>query len=81
MRRLCLGVVCWLMLSAHTWMPGDEIGVFSLLEVDQTALMAVKLAVGDHVQAAFTQERIASDAIDAALTVDDVLAIDIAIAG
>jgi hypothetical protein len=55
----------------------DWKGINGWVSLDKIQLAAIVLALGDHIEELFSAERVASNLIDAAPTVEAVLAVDI----
>lgn len=59
----------------------DWKGADGWVSLDKAQLAAIVFALGDHIEELFSTERVASDLIDAATTVNAVLAVDITLGG
>jgi len=59
----------------------DWKGTNGWVSLDKTQLAAIVLALGDHIEELFSAERVASNLIDVATTVEAVLAVDITLIG
>ena len=58
----------------------DWKGINGWVSLDKAQLAAIVLTLGDHIEELFSAERVASNLIDAATTVEAVLAVDITLA-